>query len=118
MAISAEQHGDEHDVEQARREGRDGKAPERVEHARIERDQRHAEQKGERDTGQQDGEVEFRRVVGKARREQQHQPRHDEFAKEGEGDEGKREPGKGLLGKGARPLPRRPRHESAWRRAG
>ena len=99
-----EQHGDEHDVEQARGEGRHGKAPERVEHARIERDQRHAEQKGERDTGQQDGEVEFSRVVGKARREQQHQPRHDEFAKEGEGDEGKREPGKGLLGKGARPL--------------
>ena len=42
---------------------------------------------GERDAGEQDGEVEFRRVVGKARREQQHQPRHGDLAEEGEGDE-------------------------------
>ena len=99
-----EQHDDEHDIEQARGEGRHGKAPKRVQNAGIERHQRHAEQKRQRDAGKQDGEVEFGRVVGKARGEQQHEPRHDELAEEREDDEGKRQSGKGLLGEGAGPL--------------
>ena len=74
------QHGDEHDVEQARRESGDGKAAKRVQHAGIERDQRHAEEKGKRDARQKDGKLELRRIGGKAWREQQHEPGHDEFA--------------------------------------
>ena len=46
--------------------------------------------------------VELRRVGGKAWREQQHEPGHDEFAEQREHDEDQGEPGKGLLGEGAR----------------
>ena len=58
-----EQHGDEHDVEQARREGGDGEAPERVQDAGIERDQRHADEIGQRDARQQHHERELLGVV-------------------------------------------------------
>ena len=102
MAISASRHGDQHDIEQARREGGDGEAAKRVQHAGIERDQRHAEEIGQRDARQQHGELELRRIGGKAWRQQQHEPGHDDLAGNREHDEQQRQPGKRLLGEGPR----------------
>jgi hypothetical protein len=97
-----EQNEDEHNVEQARRESRNCKTAERVQHAGIERHHRHAEEKGERDAGKQDGKLELGRIFGKARRQQQHEPGHGELAKEREHHEDKRQSSKGLLGEGTR----------------
>ena len=64
-----EQHGDEHDIEERGGEGGDGEAAEGVEDAGIERDDRHEHEIGKRDAREEDGEREFLRIAGEARRE-------------------------------------------------
>ena len=95
------QHGNQHDVQQRRREGGDGEAAIGIEHAGIERDQRHEGEIRQRDAREQHGEREFLGVAAEAGRQQQHQPRHGDLGEDGEGDEQDQEAGKRLTGKGA-----------------
>ena len=64
-AMKREQHGDQHDIQQPRGEGGDGEAAIGVEHAGIERDQRHEEKIGKRDARQQHGERELLGIAAK-----------------------------------------------------
>ena len=99
------------------RERGDGEAAERVQDAGIERDQRHADEIGQRDARQQHRERELLGVVGEARREQQHQPWHGDLAEHGERDEQESQAGQRLPGKRRAPLRAR-RRAGAWQRAG
>ena len=68
--------GDDGDVQQDGSRRRRGETLVRVEKPREQRHQRDEQEIGERDAGQRHGEVEFRRIVRKPRRQQPHDPRH------------------------------------------
>ncbi len=99
-----EQDRDEHDIEQARREGGGGEAPERVEQPGIERDPGHEDEIGQRDARQEDREPELVRIVGEAGGEQQHEPRHGDLGQDYEGHEHEGEAGERQRGEVSRRL--------------
>ena len=90
----------EHD-EEGRREGRDGKAAISVEDAGIERDHRHEDEKGSAMRAKRTASANFSGSPAKPGA-RIHQPRHDDLAEKGEGDEQHGEPRERLAGEGAR----------------
>ena len=100
--VEQNQDADQDDVEQCGRERGDGETAERIQHAGIERDQRHTEQIRESDAGEQNRELEFLRVLGETWCQTQHQPGHGEFAEQGEDHKCDGKAGQRLLGEGLR----------------
>ena len=108
--VRLRQDGDQHhEVQQHRRAGREDEAPARVQHAREQGHDGHAGQVGHADLGQHHRQLELGRVVGVARVDHVHQPRHGQLGDDGD-DHGGR--GQGGHGVGGQPVGRRPRRRS------
>ena len=95
-----QQAQDEHDVEQDRRGGGGGEPVGRVEHPAHHRDDRHAQQVGQGQPGQQDRGVEQLRPRGvEARRYDQQHLGHEDFDDDREDRETEHQDGKDPVGK-------------------
>ncbi len=101
MSVASHHHAVEHDGDRRAFD----ELPERVEHARHQRDERHAQQIGHRDARQQHGEVELLRRLAEARRQAVHQERHGDFGDDDDHQEDEHQAGQRLLGELARHLP-------------
>ena len=107
VVLEAQREADEdcrgqHEVEDDRDRRTLGEAPEGVQHARHQCDERHAEQVRESDPGQQHREIKLRRIVAETGRQQIHQPRHENHGECREGDQNQHQPGHRFFGEGAR----------------
>jgi hypothetical protein len=87
---------------------RDGRALDEladgIQHARQQSDQRHAQEVGHGDAGQQHGEVEFLRTGAEAGGKAVHQERHGDLGDDGQRQDREHEAGERLFGEGARCL--------------
>ena len=107
---SDQQRGDQGEVEQSRREGGDGEAGQRIEHAREQGDQADEDQIGEGVAGQLDRQLELARRRRIIRHEQPEEGRHRDLEEDGDDQQRRHEHRQDLVREALRVLmPARPR---------